>query len=353
MKKSNLSIDEWKLVNPESLNVNSELLFKVDNDIKKRLNGVNGVLIVKKGHLIFEKYYNNYNENSYNYIASITKSIISALIGIAIDKGFIKSVDQRVLDFFPEFDIKNPKEPLEDLTLKNLLTMKTGFLWNERRRGPSPMLNRLKRQKDWIKFILSLPIIKKKINTFQYNSAVSHLLSAIISTSTNLDSQSFANKFLFKTIGIEEFQDSNKTSYKAEDIINNNKIHVWLKDPQGINIGGWGITMKARDLAKFGLLYLNLGIWEKNQIISSNWIKDSIKDHVEDSNLDSGMGYSYHWWIWKITQYSVFNALGAGGQVISCIPELDLVIVITANANLARWKDPLYLIGKYIIPAIQ
>ena len=184
-------------------------------------------------------------------------------------------------------------------------------------------------------------------------NTVSHLLSAIISKSTNLDSQSFANKFLFKTIGIEEFQVSNKNSYKNEDVMIDNKIHVWLKDPQGINIGGWGMTMKARDLAKFGLLYLNLGIWEKNQIISSNWINDSIKDHVEDSNLEHGMGYGYQWWIWKIAQYFVFTALGSGGQVICCIPELDLVIVITANASIARWKDPLYLIGKYIIPAIQ
>ena len=243
-------MNEWKLNYPESLNVDSERLYLLDNEIQKKLKNINGILIIEKGHLVFEKYYNGYDKNSYNYIASITKSFISALIGIAIDKGFIKSVDQCVLDFFPEFGNKGSANLLGDLTLKHLLTMKTGFLWMEGiRGGASPMFKRLKRQKDWVKFILNLPITKKKINTFQYNSAVSHILSAIISKATNLDAQSFANKFLFKLIGIEEFHDSNENSYVLEDIINNNQIHVWLKDPQGINIGGWGITLKTRDLA--------------------------------------------------------------------------------------------------------
>ncbi|MFX1236915.1 MAG: serine hydrolase domain-containing protein [Promethearchaeota archaeon] len=276
------------------------------------------------------------------------------MIGIAIDKGFIKSVDQRILDFFPEYGNVNSRNLLGDLTLKHLLTMKAGFLTREgRRTGLAPMLNRLKKQKDWVKFILSLPIIKTKINTFQYNSAVSHLLSAILLKSTKLDSERFANQFLYKPLGIEEFPASNEESYKLEDIISNNKIHVWLKDPQGINIGGWGITMKVRDLAKFGLLYLNFGKWGKNQIISSKWIRDSIKNYIKDSSLEHGMGYGYQWWIRKIDRYFTFNALGSGGQVISCVPKLDLVVVITSNASKARWKDPLYLIGKYVIPAIQ
>lgn len=354
MKKVEVEDDDWKVVSPESLNVNSEPLKKLDAEIRIVFTRVNSLLIVKNDQLIFEHYYNNYTKDSYHYIASITKSIISALVGVAIDKGFIKSVDQRVLEFFPEFGKKNSKDLLEELTIENLLTMKTGFLWKESIKGGSaPMFKRLKRQKNWIEFILNLPIVRNKMNTFQYNSGVTHLLSAIIAKATHLETQQFANEFLFKAIGIEEFPESNKNSYRSEEIINNDTIYIWLKDPQGINIGGWGITIKARDLAKFGMVYLNLGRWRDNQIISGNWIRDSIKNSIEDSNLKDGIGYGYQWWISEIDPYFVFNARGAGGQVISCIPELKLVVVITADANLLRWKDPFYLIAKYIIPAIQ
>ncbi len=139
----------------------------------------------------------------------------------------------------------------------------------------------------------------------------------IINTST----QDFAKKYLFKPIGIS------------------NQIK-WMKDPQGINIGGYGLKLSPRDLARFGYLYLNQGIWNNEQVIPREWIIESLQNHCE--------GYGYHVWITRYKDFNGFMAAGYGGQYLNCIPELDLIIVITSNANIRRWRDPRYIIEKFI-----
>ncbi|MBY8984098.1 MAG: serine hydrolase [Candidatus Lokiarchaeota archaeon] len=156
---------------------------------------------------------------------------------------------------------------------------------------------------------------------FQYNTANSHLLSAIITRTSNMSTQEFAEKYLFKPIGIS----------------NNIK---WMKDPQGINIGGYGLQLRPRDMAKFGFLYINQGVWDNNQIIPKEWIVGSLKDY--------GDGYGYHVWIARIKDFSAFVAAGYGGQYIVGIPKLDLVIVVTSNAELRRYRNPRYIIDKFI-----
>ena len=318
-KREHWPTTKWKLESPESVGINSEKLHLLDKEINVRLNGVNSFLIIKNGYLIYEKYYNDYNQDKINHLCSVTKTIISALIGIAIDRKFIKNIDQKIIEFFPEFKPKSSDYLKKKLTIRHVLTMTTGFLWSSK--TYEPMLMRLRNKKNWINFILNLPIKDKMFGEFQYNSANSHLLSAIIARTSKMSTYDFAMKFLFKPIGI-----SDKIS--------------WMTDPQGINIGGYGLQLRPRDMAKLGFLYNNHGVWDKKQIIPLNWIIESLKNY--------GEGYGYHVWITTINGFNAFIAAGYGGQYIVGIPKLDLVLVITSNATLRRWRDPRYLINKFI-----
>jgi len=196
------------------------------------------------------------------------------------------------------------------------------------------MFTRLLKQKNWANFILNLPISDKMFGKFQYSSAVSHLLSVIITKTSNTSTQDFALKYLFKPIGILS------SSIK------------WKRDPQGINIGGFGLCLKPRDLAKFGFLYSNGGMWNKKQVISKEWILESLKERVKEAsfskNKKNAQGYGYHLWLTKIKDFNTFMALGSGGQILTCISKLDLIIVFTSNSKLSRWKDPRYIMEKYI-----
>ncbi|MHA1988535.1 MAG: serine hydrolase domain-containing protein [Promethearchaeota archaeon] len=310
---------DWKLESPESVGIDSRKLYLLDKEINVRLNGVNGFLIVKNGFVIYEKYYNDYNQDKTNHLCSVTKTIISALIGIAIDKNYIKSIDDKLIEIFPEFKPKSSDYLKRKLTIRHLLTMTTGFLWSSK--AYEPMLMRLKNKKNWVDYILNLPIKDRMFGQFQYNSANSHVLSGIISRTSNMSTQAFAEKYLFKPMGIS----------------NNVK---WMKDPQGINIGGYGLQLRPRDMAKFGFLYINQGVWDIKQIISKDWIEESIKNYSED--------YGYHVWIARVNGSNAFIAAGYGGQYIVGIPELDLVIVITSNADLRRWRNPRYIADKVI-----
>ena len=313
--------NEWRIASPESVGIDSNRLFSIDKEIKVRLRGVNCFLIIKNGNIVHEKYFNGYNQRHKNHMCSVTKTVISALVGIAIDQGLVRDVNQKILDFFPEFKPKNSDYLKNQLSIRHFLTMTTGLLWMNRGMGHEPMFRRLLKEKNWVKSILNLPIKDRMFGKFQYSSAVSHLLSAIITKISNRSAQDFAEKYLFRPIGIS-----------------NNK--EWMKDPQGINIGGYGLKLSPRDMAKFGFLYLNQGRWKDRQIISKEWIVESLQNY--------GEGYGYHVWITKIGDFNAFMAAGYGGQYLTCFPKLDLIMVITSNAQLGRWGDPRYILDRFI-----
>jgi CubicO group peptidase (beta-lactamase class C family) len=172
--------------------MSAEPLFDIEQEINARFRSINAFLIVRKGYLVYESYYNGFGRDNKQLLASVTKSFISALIGIAIDQGFIEGVDQHVLDFFPEFE-PDPRDYLkQQMTIKHLLTMTAGFQWRTGPRANEQLIDRLRRSKDWVAFILNLPVRERLMGTFQYNSACSHLLSAIITRSTGRCAEEFA-----------------------------------------------------------------------------------------------------------------------------------------------------------------
>ncbi|GAB6512912.1 serine hydrolase domain-containing protein [Bacillus cereus] len=307
---------------------------KLDQIIKEEYENMNGMLVVQKGNVIFEKYYNGYGPDDAFHIASVTKTIISALIGICIDKGYIKSVDQKVIEFFPEYNVHS-----SEITVRHLLTMTAPhpFVdWQE-------PLEELCTQRDWVQYTLNRIGQGGEIGSFKYSSAGAHILSAIITNATGKNAREFANEYLFQPLGIREIPNYNMKAFGFDDLFGKD-VKGWVHDPNGISTGGWGLTLTVRDMAKFAQIYLNEGIHNGKQILSKSWIKESTEMNQNQ--------YGYLWWLREEEGVYSYCAMGDGGNMICCIPEKDLVIVI-ASEIMPNARDRWELIVKYILPCIQ
>jgi CubicO group peptidase (beta-lactamase class C family) len=168
------------------------------------------------------------------------------------------------------------------------------------------------------------------------------LLSAIITRSTGRCAQEFAAEHLFAPIGMDPPATTVEHGFSQEEVFRNT-AGGWPKDPQGNSIGGWGLMLKPRDMARFGYLYLNGGEWDGEQIIPRQWVEDSISPHTP--------GYGYQWWLRDVNDVFVFSAVGQGGQHIFCIPEKDLVVVVASKMG-SRWRDRWGLVGEWVIAAV-
>ncbi len=319
-----------------------EVLSNLDREIKARFRSIAAFLVVKRGYLVFESYYGGFGQDDKHLVASVTKSFISALIGIAIDQGFIEGVDQSVLDFFPEFALGAHDHLKQQMTIKHLLTMTAGFQWRTGARLHELYIDRLRRSKDWVAFILDLPVRERSFGTFQYNSGASHLLSALITRSTEKCAQEFAAEHLFAPLGIDQPATIMQHTFSQKDVFRN-RAGGWPKDPQGNSIGGWGLVLKPRDMARFGYLYLNGGQWDGEQIVPKQWVEDSVSPHTP--------GYGYQWWLRDVNGVFVFSAVGQGGQHIFCIPQKDLVVIVASKLG-SRYRDRWSLLEEFVIPAV-
>lgn len=332
---------EWDFASPQAMGLDLVKLNGMDKHIQSDYKNINSIVVVKNGSIVYEHYYNGYQATDVHHVASVTKSVVSALVGIAIDQGYIKSVDQKVLAYFPEYQSADDDFLKKAVTIKHLLTMTAPFpfSWKEGASRSHEPLDRLRRQKDWVKYSLNLLGQKGQLGQFQYYTAGTHLLSAIITKATGKSMREFANQALFKTLGMREIPDYDMSSFSLEAVFGKG-IKGWVKDPQGITAGGFGLTLTPRDMARFGLLYLNQGKWEQRHVISETWIADSLR--INPNN------YGYLWWLKDENKRFSFSALGAGGNVICCIPEQDLVIAI-ASEIINNPKDRWPLIEKYIL----
>ncbi|MBN2001374.1 serine hydrolase, partial [candidate division KSB1 bacterium] len=305
--------------------------------LNAQYNSINGIVIVRNGYIVFERYNHGYGPDDTHSVASATKSFTSALTGIAIDAGFIKDVNQKVLDFFPEYISGAGDITKRIITIKHLLTMTAPFGWKTGARGYEP-LDRLRRQRDWIKFILDLLGRNGPPGKFQYSSAASHLLSAIITRTTGNSAREFANEHLFGPIGMRQIPDHDMKFFLTDDVFGKN-VTGWIKDPQGNSTGGWGLCITPRDMARFGFLYLNRGTWDGRQIISENW--------VEKSTAPNPNGYGYQWWLTE----TAFAASGYGGNFIFCVPGKDIVVAVASKLT-ARAQDRWVMLNRWILPAV-
>ncbi|MGG3283871.1 serine hydrolase domain-containing protein [Paenibacillus solani] len=338
MKRTYWPTTAWQSLDPESLRMDAGKLAMLESLIQSEYPDIKGMVIVRNGSIAFEKYAHGNGPNDTYHVASITKSVLSALIGIAIDSGYIQHADQKVLDFFPEYGQETAHRQIRDITIRHLLTMTAPYPFED---WQEP-LDQLCMQSDWVKYTLDMLGEGGTLGAFKYSTAGAHLLSAIITRSTGQSARAFANACLFKPIGMNEIPDYDMGSFGFDELFGKN-VRGWVKDPAGHSTGGWGLTLSPQDMARFGFLYLNRGIWDSQPILSGEWI--------DQSTAMNSNHYGYLWWLREEDGLSTYSAIGDGGNIICCIPEKDMVVAI-ASAFSVNPKDRWTLIKEHVIPAI-
>ena len=261
------------------------------------------------------------------------------MIGIAIENGYIKSEEETVMGYFPEYTSISPNNVREKITIRNLLTMTAPYSfsdWNE-------PLEALCTSHDWIEFALQEMGQNGKIGVFKYSTAGAHLLSAILTRVSGKSAREFANEFLFTQIGIDKIKEYPMSSYGYDDLFGE-KVRGWVHDPNNITTGGWGLTLTVREMARFGQLYLDNGFWNGKQIIPQDWIAKSTMPNLNH--------YGYMWWLFENDGLNAFAAMGDGGNSICCVPRKNLVVAI-ASHFIPNPKDRWLLVKDYILPAIR
>lgn len=339
--------DGWECANLENVNINKDKIFECVSRIwDGKYKDIHSLLIVKDKKLVLEEYFgaeskirgpfvNQVFRDRVQILASVTKSVNSALIGIAFEQGFLKDLEAPAFELFPEYDniLDNEKRKIQ---LKHLLTMSAGFSWNEL---DIPFSNNsndaavMHQKSDLIKFCLEKPIVNTPGKQFKYNSGLSDILGEILKRSSGMSADKFAEEYLFAPLGI--------SAYK------------WSKKQSGMVHTDGGLALRARDMAKIGQLYLDNGKWHNKQIVPEKWVKESTRIHIKTS---SG-GYGYQWWMRNFTlndqKIDSFYAIGNAGQFIFVFPELDMIIVSTAHNFDNSWSRRFYsMLRKYILPAV-
>ena len=330
---------DWLIENPNNLGMSAEKLSALSPIIKSEYSNLSGIVVVKNGCIVFEEYYNGYGQNDPQHVASVTKSILSALVGIAIHKGYIKSTDEKVVHFFPEYDIADFCECGQSVTIQNLLTMTAPYPFDNFHEPLDMLCTSL----DWVKYTLDMLGRDGNIGDFKYSTAGAHLLSAIITQSTGKSAREFANEHLFEPMGMRAIPNYKMEAFDYENLFGS-KVMGWVSDPSGNSTGGWGLTLTPRDMARFGLLYLNQGVWNGNQIIPETWIREStaLNNH----------NYGYMWWLINDEDIFAYAAMGDGGNTICCIPEKSLVVAI-ASEFIMNPRDRWTFIKEHILSALQ
>lgn len=328
----------WAKVTPAEQSMQSELPSKLHSLILSEYSNTKGIVVVRNGYIVYEEYFNGHDTTIPIHVASATKSILSALIGIAIEKGYIKSIKQTVLEFFPEYIPCTKNDTRQQVTIENLLTMTVPYSFEDWKEPLEQLCN----SPDWVQFALDQMGENGKIGVFKYSTAGAHLLSAILSRTTGKSTREFANEFLFTPIGMRTIPEYPMFGYGYEDLFGSG-VKGWVHDPHNITTGGWGLSLTVRDMARFGLLYLNDGIWNGKQIVPQEWISSSIKPNEND--------YGYMWWLFKDKDITAYAAMGDGGNTICCIPKKNMVVAI-ASTFIPSPKNRWILIKDHIIPAV-
>ncbi len=306
---------------------NPEYIFQQADDIPS----LRSLLIQQHGELVGEDYFEGRSPNRPYNIKSASKSIISLLIGIAIDHGFINGVDEPIGPYFSEYFKENPSPQKESLTIRQLLSMQAGLestsIYNYGRWVISD---------DWVKYQLDREFVEEPGGRMVYSTGISHLLSVILTKATGMSTKAFAQKYLFSPLDI--------------------RIGGWDRDPQGYYMGGNNLAMKPGDMLKIGQMILDEGEYKEKRIVSREWIRDSFRSYTR-SNYNP-YNYGYMWWNQHVGGYPVFFAWGFGGQYIFIIPDLDAVVVVTSasdhgNQDRSYKADVFGLLEHHLIPFLE
>jgi CubicO group peptidase (beta-lactamase class C family) len=352
-----------KVDSVEKVNIDSILLKKAVDEINLGKYGeVHSMLVFKDNKIVFEEYFKghkfkyeganhhgeliNWDKSTLHGVKSVSKSIVSLCIGIAIDKGLIKSVHQSIFDYLPDHQHLK-KSGKEKITIEHLLTMTSGLQWDEWGTSLSNEKNDIIaiwfQDKDPLSFILEKPLVHDPGTTFNYSGGNTIILGEIIRHATKMDLEKFSETYLFKPLEIDS-SDWN------------------LRYKNGVIEAGGGLDITPRDMTKIGALCLHNGTFSGKQIISKQWIEKCKTQYASNKNIfipghaSGSHGYAYSWWLKTYKKsgkdINMYHAVGWGGQEIIVLPELNTVVVFTGG-NYNFISPAFILLEQYILPAIH
>lgn len=346
--------DGWQTDHLDDVGINDAPLIQLLADMQDgKYEEIHSLLFVKDGRLVFEQYFPGhqydwdedqfkgpfivYDMLTLHNIHSVTKSIVSCVVGMAIAQGHIGSVHEKVFDFFPEYShLKNANN--SRITLEHLLTMTAGLEWNEDDVPPGDIENdvvQLFVVSDPIAYVLSKPVVTTPGSAYYYNSGGVNVLGEIIRKATGKRIDHYCHEVLFHPLDIKEFE--------------------WNFIQPEIVFTSGDLRLRPRDMAKLGVLYLNEGIWEGQNLLPQSWIDASFHEHVSFSG-SRWFGYGYLWWLRKDTVESTsiynYHALGWGGQRSIVFPEQNMVVVFTGGYYVST-SPVSEIVVEYILPAIK
>jgi len=304
----------------EEHNLDKSAFEKINQDIcDGKYGNIHSLLVIEKNALVIEQYYNGWERDRLHFLASTTKSFNSILTGIAIEQGKITNVNQKMLSFFPEYEHLEKDARKHQITIRDLLTMTSGIKWDENSlppNDPENMGNRMEQTDDWLKSALSLPMDTLHGIRYVYCGPNDIILSEIIRKSTGQNIAEFAETYLFTPLGIKEYE--------------------WYSK-NGVYDSGGGLKLRSRDIAKYGLLHLNMGKWGDKVIVSKEWIEETSQPFIE---IKHPFYSCYQWQMAKTDLgFNVWFIPGNGGQIINLIPALNMVVVVNAdNRNIPQDK---------------
>jgi CubicO group peptidase (beta-lactamase class C family) len=311
-------------------------LERADRFAREEAPQISAMLVARHGYVVFERYYGDYTAESSFSVNSVTKSVLSALVGIALRDGLVESVDQPIAAFFPDANAHG-------ISIRHLLTLSTG--WPYRERG----------ERVWsVPHLLRQPLIRPPGEAFEYDEAAPHLLSAILTRLTGASAAAYARGGLFDSLGI--WRDTSAWSEVPGTV---HRIGAWPADGlpwkcdgEGISAGGFGLHLTAREMAKLGLLYASGGMWEDRQILPAKYVAESTQPWVRGGS-PVWMPYGYLWWIPTWHRGQGMLAAGFGGQAIYVNSALDVVMAITCASRRGPEPHNGGILNRYLLPAVR
>lgn len=299
-----LPMQGWRTTTPEEEGFDSAKLAEALLTIREKDIDIHSLLIIRDGAVVVDAYFYPYDGNTVHELASVTKSVMTTLIAIAADQGKLE-LDQPMVSYFSNNTIANLDGLKEHITIRHLASMSSGL--NCTQEGDEATLREMKASPDWVRFTLDRKAVWQPGTNFVYCSPGMHLLSAILQHTTGMTALDFARQNLFEPLGIHDV--------------------IWLTDPQGYNRGSEGVYLHPYDMAKIGYLWLNNGQWDGKQIVSQEWVENSVKAQFETGDGDD---YGYGWWV-QTDEPQSYTASGRGGQRITVVPSWNLIVATTGG----------------------
>lgn len=325
--------------------MNFEKLKQLEQAINRSHGNMTGIVIQKDGQVQYENYYHGYTAHQPLHIYSVTKSVFSALIGVALQQGHIQSIHQKVLEFFPEYQAPDGEKTIQNITIRDLLTMTAPYKYETEPYEAFFM------SENWMKFALDLLGGERPIGDFLYSGIVgSHILSGILANATGRPIRDFAMEHLFSPLEIVVPCDLElRTKEEHIAVMTGRNTSGWAVDPQGINPAGWGLFLTPVDMAKIGQLYLNGGTWHGRRLIAPEWIAESTREQSRWPEMS--LPYGYLWWVLNEREHA-YAAMGDGGTVIYVNTKKQLVVSIAA-LFMPDAADRIELIQTHIHPLFE